>query len=82
MLVVEDVLDQGEELFGRSVLLCVKQSSRSRIPAVSPKADGHARELNLLGNRLDAGVACQGKQDSGTPNLALARGLALTDVSE
>jgi hypothetical protein len=72
----------GEDLFQKPsqrppvvVLLGSLQGGRGLLPAVSPVADGHARQAQLPGDGVDAGIGLQGQEDGGASDQALVGGL-------
>lgn len=66
VVIAEEILDQGQELLGRSlVLLGLLQGGGGRAPAVAPQADGQAGKAQPPGHDPDTGVGCQGQEDGG-----------------
>jgi len=66
VVIAEEVVDQGQELLGRSLaLLGLLQGGGGLAPAVAPQADGQAGKAQPPGHSLDTGVGRQGQQDGG-----------------
>ena len=62
VVIAEEVVDQGQELLGRSlVLLGLLEGGGGLAPAVAPEPDGQAGKAQLPGHDLDTGVGRQGQ---------------------
>jgi hypothetical protein len=66
VVIAEEVVDQGQELLGRSlVLLGLLEGGGGLAPAVAPEPDGQAGKTQLPGHGLDTGAGRQSQQDGG-----------------
>lgn len=72
VVIAQEILDQGQELLGRSlVLLGLLQGGGGLPPTVAPQADGQAGKAQPPGHGPDTGVGRQGQQDSGATDQPL-----------
>src|SRR5262249_37983524 len=66
VVIAQEILDQGQELLGRSLVLLGRlQGGGGLPPTVAPQADGQAGKAQPPGHGPDTGGGRQGQQGSG-----------------